>query len=148
MFAFISLIPWLSHRLSYVTCTFRIISWSCVNSPTITWLPMRYASICIIHMYPMCVAWFCKIRITIGCTRLKHSLNFISFFNLHWSSWLRIKTSIVHKAEIDCMPSTFKPWRLSQFWFSIKCFFVLSMSDIKELTKLILWNGNSLSSMW
>ena len=77
---FISLIPRLSHRLSYFT--FRTISWSCVSSPTITWLPVRYASVYIIHMYPMCVAQSAArgtvkselgqwIRITIGCARIE-----------------------------------------------------------------------------
>ena len=50
----ISLIPRLSHRLSYVT--FQTISWSWNSSPTNTWLPMRCASVYIIHMNPMCAA--------------------------------------------------------------------------------------------
>ena len=52
----ISLIPRLSHRLSYVSFRTTCISWSWNSSPTISWLPVRYASIYIIHMYPMCVA--------------------------------------------------------------------------------------------
>ena len=73
-------IPRLSHRLSYVT--FRTISWSWNSSPTISWLPVRYASVYIIHMYPMCVAQSAargtvEIRMTIGCAQLKRNLDLI-----------------------------------------------------------------------
>ena len=50
---FISLIPRLSHRLEYFTI--QTISWSWNSSPTISWLPVRYASVNIIHMF-LCVS--------------------------------------------------------------------------------------------
>ena len=58
-------LPRLSHRLEYFT--FRTISWSWNSSPTISWLPMRYASVYIIHMFlhvrrAKCCARYCKIR--------------------------------------------------------------------------------------
>ena len=88
----ISLIPRLSHRLEYLT--FRTISCSCNSSPTISWLPMRYASVYIMHMNPMCVAQSAArgtvksklgqwIRINIGSARLKRNLDLISVFHCH-----------------------------------------------------------------
>ena len=99
--AIISLIPTLSHRLSYLT--FRTISRSCVGTPTITWLPCVYAYVYIMHMNPMCVAQSAArgtvkselgqwIRITIRCAQLKRNLELISVFHCHLRahiSWLR-----------------------------------------------------------
>ena len=78
-FKMISLIPRLSHRLEYFT--FRTISWSWNSSPTISW-PVRYASVYIIHMYPMRVAQSAtrgtvEIRMTIGCAQLKRNHDLI-----------------------------------------------------------------------
>ena len=75
-----SLIPRLSHRLSYVT--FRTVSWSWNSSPTISW-PVGCASVYIIHMYPMCVTQNAargtvEIRMTNGCAQLKRNHDLIS----------------------------------------------------------------------
>ena len=99
LFIIISLIPRLSHRLSYVT--FRTISWSWNSSPTISW-PGRYASLYIIHIYPTCVAQSAargtvEIRMTIGWAQLKHNHDLISVLHCHvraHSSWLRNRISV------------------------------------------------------
>ena len=108
----ISLIPRLSHRLSYVT--FRTISWSWNSSPNYFMaraLRVRFHNT---HESYVCRAK-CRvcgtvkselgqwIRINIGRARLKRNLDLISVFHCHWlRTQLRIKASVVHKAKIDC----------------------------------------------
>ena len=79
-----------------------IISWSWNSSPTISW-PVRYASVYIIHMYPMRVAQSAargtvEIRMTIGCAQLKRNHDLIGVLHCHvraHSSWLRNRNSVV-----------------------------------------------------
>ena len=158
-----SLIPRLSHRLSYVT--FRTTSWSWNSSPTILWLPVRYASVYIIHMNSMCVTqnatrgtvkselgqW---IRINIGCARLKRNLDLISVpFSLSPCTALgcAIKASVVRKAK-NRLPS--KLWStkiIPNLLVNFQEKFIFSYCrwvTIKQLTNEIVWNGKSITSMW
>ena len=84
------------YYITHTNVTFRTISWSWNSSPTISWLPVRYTSVYIIHMYPMCIAQSAargtvEIRMTIECAQLKCNLDLISVLHCHvraHSSWL------------------------------------------------------------
>ena len=161
----ISLIPRLSRRLSYLS--FRTISRSCVSSPNYHMAAAAFSAyVYIMHMNPMCVTQSAArgtvkselgqwIRITIiGARNWSVILNWWASFiviyartDLDCAHWLRIKYA---KLKIDCS-GKFEPRGLLQFcsFFSIKCrFFVFSMSEIKQLTNGIVWNGKSITSMW
>ena len=159
----ISLIPRLSHRLEYFS--FRTISWSWNSSPNYFMaraLRVRFHHNT--HESYVCRAK-CRvcgtvkselgqwIRINIGRARLKRNLDLISVFHCHCPRaqlLVRIKASVVRKAK-NRLPSKLWITKIIPNFackFSIKVhIFVLSMSDIKQLTNGIVWNGKSITSM-
>ena len=97
----ISLIPRLSHRLSYVT--FRTISWSWNSSPTISWPRALRVRLHNTHVSYVCRAkcrarGTVEIRMAIGYAQLKRNHDLISVLHCHvraHNSWLRNRISVV-----------------------------------------------------